>query len=78
MPKSKSKRNKYVPPPKPKPKPAPRWVPVLFFVLAGLGFISIMSRYFLATPYPIFDNNWWQWGGLLAIAAAFGVATQWR
>lgn len=78
MPKSKSKRSRYVPPPPPKPKPSPRWVPVAFFTLVGVGFALIMSRYLLSTNIPIFDNNWFLTGGLLLIAVAFGVATQWR
>lgn len=80
MPKSKSKRNKYVPPPKPRPKPSPRWVPVLFFTFLAIGFVSIMARYILSsTPsLTFFDNDWFLWGGLLLIAGAFGVATQWR
>lgn len=78
MPRSRSKRNRYVPPPKPKPKPSPRWVPVLFFAFLGLGFISIMARYMLSTSVPLLDNDWFLWGGLIMIAGAFGVATQWR
>ncbi|MGH2772520.1 MAG: cell division protein CrgA [Actinomycetota bacterium] len=78
MPKSKSKRTRYVPPPKPKPKPSPRWVPVLFFVLLGLGFAAILCRYILAGTVDLFDNDWFMWGGLLSIFGGFAVATQWR
>ena len=78
MPKSKSKRNRYVPPPPPKPKPSPRWLPVAFFALVGLGFLLIMSRYLLATIFPVLDNNWFLAGGLAMVAIAFGLATQWR
>lgn len=78
MPKSKSKRNRYVPPPKPKPKPSPKWVPVLFFTFLAIGFVAIMSRYLLSGTVPALDNDWYLWGGLGLIAAAFGVATQWR
>jgi hypothetical protein len=80
MPKSKSKRNKYVPPPKPKPKPSPRWVPVVFFTFLGVGFVSILSRYILGGSQILrfMDNDWFLWGGLALIAGAFGVATQWR
>ncbi|MDQ4148774.1 MAG: cell division protein CrgA [Actinomycetota bacterium] len=78
MPKSKSKRSRYVPPPRPKPKPSPRWVPVAFFALIGVGFLLIMSRYLLSTNLPFFDNNWFLGGGLALIAAGFAVATQWR
>lgn len=80
MPRSKSKRNRYKPPPKPKPPPSPRWVPVLFWTFLAIGFVSILARVFLGGSGMItfLDNDWFQWGGLLAIAAAFGVATQWR
>lgn len=80
MPKSKSKRSRYIPPPKPKPKPAPTWVPVLFFVFLGIGFISIMSRYLVGATgvLDFVDTDWFLWGGLALIAGAFGVATQWR
>lgn len=78
MPKSKSKRSRYTPPPKPRPKPSPRWVPVVFFTFLALGFISIMARYMLSTAFPVLDNDWFLWGGLIMIAGAFGVATQWR
>lgn len=78
MPKSKSKRSRYVPPPKPKPKPSPKWIPAVFFTLLVLGFVSILSRYVLSTTVPMFDNDWFLWGGLMGIAVAFTVATQWR
>lgn len=78
MPRSKSKRNRYIPPPKPKPKPSAPWVAWVFFVFLGIGFVSIMSRYLLSGVAPQLDNDWFLWGGLLSIAAAFGVATQWR
>lgn len=78
MPKSKSKRNKYIPPPKPKPKPSPRWLPVVFFACLALGFISIMSRYILSAPIPLFDSDWFLWGGLGMMALALAAATQWR
>ena len=80
MPVSKSKRRKYTPPPKPKPLPAAPWVPVMFFVLLGLGFASIMARYFLGATNVLefLNNDWFLWGGLGSIALSFGVATQWR
>jgi len=80
MPRSKSKRNRYVPPPKPKPKPSPPWVPVLFFSFLAIGFVSILARYILGGSgiVTLLDTDWFLWGGLGLIAAAFGVATQWR
>lgn len=77
MPKSKSKRRRYQPPPPPNPKPSPKWVPVLFFVFLGVGFFAIIFRYVLS-QVPFFDNDLFLWGGLILIAGAFGVATQWR
>jgi cell division protein CrgA len=78
MPKSKSKRQRYQPPPKPKPPPSPKWVPVLFFICIGLGFVVILGRYALSGVVGIFDKDYMLWVGLGLIAAAFGVATQWR
>lgn len=77
MPKSRSKRRQYQPPPKPNPDPSPRWVPVLFFTFIGVGVTVIILRYVLSTV-PFFDRDLFLWGGLLLIAGAFGVATQWR
>lgn len=78
MPRSKSKRRRYQPPPKPNPPPSPIWVPVVFFTLLGLGFVIILARYVLSGEVALFENNLWVWGGLVLIAGAFGVATQWR
>ncbi|MGH2732805.1 MAG: cell division protein CrgA [Actinomycetota bacterium] len=78
MPRSKSKRRRYQPPPKPKPPPSPPWVPVLFFVLIGLGFVIILARYIFAVSLPILDRPWILFVGLGLIAAAFVVATRWR
>lgn len=78
MPRSKSKRRRYQPPPKPRPEPSPRWVPVLFFLFLGAGFASMLSRYILSSVFSFLDNDLFIWGGLLLVAEAFGVATQWR
>jgi hypothetical protein len=78
MPKSKSKRRRYQPPPKPNPPPSPRWVPVVFFTMLGLGFVAILARYALPGVILFFDNDWFLWGGLGLMAAAFVVATRWR
>jgi LPXTG-motif cell wall-anchored protein len=51
---------------------------VAFFTLAGAGFALIMSRYLLSSNIRVFDNNWFLGAGLLLIAGAFVVATQWR
>lgn len=78
MPKSKSKRNRYVPPPPSRPKPSPGWIPYAFFSLVGVGILLIMSRYLLSTSFPVLDNNWFLGGGLAMVAVAFALATQWR
>ncbi|MGI8425259.1 MAG: cell division protein CrgA [Actinomycetota bacterium] len=78
MPKSKSKRNRYVAPPPPKPKPSPKWLPVVFFGFLIVGFLSIMSRYILSVTVPFLDNDLYLWGGLGLIALALMTATQWR
>lgn len=80
VPKSRSKRNRYQPPPKPRPKPSPTWVPVLFFTFISVGFVLIIARYIFSATSALsfFDDDKILWGGLALIAAAFGVATQWR
>lgn len=78
MPVSKSKRRRYQPPPKPKPKPSPMWVPVVFFGLLGAGVLVILARYVLSGSVAFFDKDYMIWVGLILIAVAFGVATQWR
>ena len=78
MPVSKSKRRRYQPPPKRKPAPSPAWVPVLFFGLLALGFTVILSRYVLSGSVHFFDKDYMIWVGLILIAVAFGVATQWH
>jgi hypothetical protein len=78
MPVSKSKRRRYQPPPKPKPKPSPMWVPVVFFGLLGIGVAVILARYVLSGSVVFFDKDYMIWIGLILIAVAFGVATQWH
>ena len=78
MPVSKSKRRRYQPPPKPKHPPSPVWVPVLFFSLLAVGVAVILARYVLSGSVGFFDKNYMIWIGLLLIAIAFGVATQWH
>ena len=75
MPKSRSKRVRRQPPPKAKPKRSAPWVGALFFTLLGAGVIIIVGNYiglFGAT------DNAKLWYGLLLVAGAFGVATQWH
>jgi hypothetical protein len=78
MPVSKSKRRRYQPPPKPKHPPSPVWVPVLFFSLLAVGVAVILARYILSGSVSFFDKDYMIWIGLVLIAIAFGVATQWH
>lgn len=76
MPRSKSKRTRYIPPPKAKPKPSPRWVPVAMLVLLGLGVVDLVLYYLTLLPggSPI-------WGLLVGfglIATGFGFGVFWR
>lgn len=51
---------------------------MLFFVLLGLGFVIILSRYIFSVSLPILNQPWILFVGLGLIAAAFVVATRWR
>ena len=62
MPRSKSKRSRYVPPKPPKPKPSPRWVPVLGLGLIGLGLVVVIATYVFPGVLP---------GGSYPIVAGF-------
>ena len=75
MPKSRSKRVRRQPPPKAKPKRSPPWVGALFFTLLGAGVIIIVGNY-IGFFGPTDNANLWY--GLLLVAGAFGVATQWH
>ena len=51
---------------------------MLFFALLGLGVVVILARYILSGSVGFFDKDYMIWIGLLLIAVAFGVATQWH
>jgi hypothetical protein len=76
MPRSKSKRSRYIPPPKPKPKPSPRWIPILMVVLLSVGVLDLILYYLGVLPG---DNP--LWGLLLGfgfIAGGFFTGVFWR
>jgi Cell division protein CrgA len=79
VPKSKSKRRTYQPPPKKKPKPSPRWlgVTILTVLLGGVAVI-VLNYLGIEQILPGAPRNLYLWIGLGAIAAGFGLATQWR
>ncbi|MGI9018650.1 MAG: cell division protein CrgA [Euzebya sp.] len=76
MPKSKSKRNSYIPPSKAKPPPSPRWVPILGTSLIGLGIFVILLNYIYPLILP--GGNYWIIGGFVFMAAGLAVLSQWR
>ncbi len=74
MPKSKSKRDTYIPPPKPKPKPSPRWVPMWGTGLIIAGIVVILLNYFGISPI----GNWVIPVGFLFMAVGLGFLSFWR
>jgi TRAP-type mannitol/chloroaromatic compound transport system permease small subunit len=79
MPKSKSKRNRYIPPPKKKKKPSPRWFGWLIIGVMALGVITIVTNYMGLIPGTNGTaNQVYLFGGLGLIAFGFLLSTQWR
>lgn len=74
MPKSKSKRSRYIPPKPPKPKPSPRWVPVLGIALIGLGVALVIANYVVRLP----GGNLNLIVGFVLMAVGLGVLSQWH
>ncbi len=59
--------------------PSPRWVPVLMFVLWGVGLLLIVLNYMGVLPGSADGGNgWYLVGGLTSILAGIMVATQYR
>ncbi len=67
---------RYTPPIPREYKVGPRWVPVVMFILLGLGMIVIITNYLGVLPGE--TNNWYLLGGLGLITAGFITATRWR
>ena len=79
MPKSKSKRNRYIPPPRKKKKPSPRWFGVLILGVMALGVLTIVTNYMGLIPGTNGTaNQLYLFGGLGLIAVGFLLSTQWR
>jgi Cell division protein CrgA len=55
MPKSRSKRRRYVPPPRPKPKRSAPWVGPTIVVSLVVGIVYILLFYMQILP-PVLDN----------------------
>jgi Cell division protein CrgA len=55
MPKSRSKRRRYVPPPRPKPKPSPPWVGPTIVISLVVGLVYILLFYMQVLP-PMLDR----------------------
>lgn len=75
MPKSRSKRNTYVPPKPAKPKPSPRWVPWLGLGLIGVGLVEILLNYFIP-GFP--GGNMNLVIGFVLMAGGLMTLSQWR
>ncbi|HWB73134.1 MAG TPA: cell division protein CrgA [Egibacteraceae bacterium] len=74
MPRSKSKRSRYIPPKPAKPKPSPRWVPVLGVALIGLGVALVIANYVVRLP----GGNFNLVAGFVLMAGGLGVLSQWH
>ena len=63
-------------------KVSPRWVPVLMFVLLGLGILIILLNYVgivpAIGPLPDDTSNWYLLIGLAMILGGIITATQWH
>lgn len=55
---------------------SPTWVPVLMFVLLGLGVLIIIVNYL--TVLPGGASNWYLLGGLVLLGLGFWVATKYQ
>jgi hypothetical protein len=79
VPKSKSKRNRYIPPPPKKRKPSPRWFGWLILAVMGVGVLTIVANYMGLIPGTNGTaSQIYLFAGLGAIALGFLLSTQWR
>ena len=73
---------RYTPPIPQEQKVSPAWVPVVMFVLLGLGTLIILLNYVELLPtwgfLPDGTSNMWLLTGLVSILAGIIVATQWH
>jgi hypothetical protein len=68
--------SRYTPPIPKSAKVSPPWVPVLMFVLLGLGTLVILLNYLELLPGAV--SNWYLFGGLGLILGGILTATQYR
>ncbi len=71
-----STSGRYTPPVPKAVKVSPPWVPVLMFVLLGVGALMIMLNYLELLPGA--PSNWYLIGGLGFILGGIATATQFR
>lgn len=76
MPRSKSKRNRYIPPPRKKHKPSPAWFGALILITFLFGVAVIVLNYLGVVPGG--TKSLYLLAGLGFIAAGFLLATQWH
>ncbi len=78
MPRSRSKRRRYVPPPRPKPKPSAPWVGPTIVVSLVVGLVYILLFYMQVLP-PVLDrlNNINLAIGFVPLIFGLLLATRW-
>jgi hypothetical protein len=69
--------SRYTPPVPQHFSESPRWVPILMFVLFGIGMLVIFLHY-VDVLLPGADSNWWLLAGLGSILGGIITATQYR
>ena len=67
---------RYTPPVSVTTKESPRWVPILMFVLLGLGALVILFYYLGFVPGG--RSNWYLFGGLSMVLGGLFTATKYR
>jgi len=67
---------RYTPPVPVTVKESPKWVPVLMFVLLGLGALVILFYYLGFVPGG--RNNWYLFSGLVMVLGGLFTATKYR
>lgn len=68
--------SRYTPPTPAEVKVSPPWVPVVMFVLLGLGSLVILLYYLGFVPGG--RSNWYLFGGLAAVLGGLFTATKYR
>jgi hypothetical protein len=78
MPKSRSKRRRYVPPPRPKPKPSAPWVGPTIVISLAVGIIYILLFYMQILPPTLANlNNFNLAIGFVPLIFGLILATRW-